>query len=117
MRLIIHQLLLFPRDSAHSVRSVDFKPGVVNVITGTSGRGKSAVTRIIDYCLGSGKCSIPVGPIRDAVMWYGIVIEVATGLMFIARRSPGSQQSTDDYCVGDVRMVGIPRFYKPGWPS
>ena len=33
---------------------------------GASKTGKSAVIPIIDYCLASGKCSIPVGTIRRA---------------------------------------------------
>ncbi len=47
-------------------RIVNFEPGMVNVISGSSKTGKSAVIPIIDYCLASGKCSIPVGTIRDS---------------------------------------------------
>lgn len=41
-------------------RSIDLEPGRVNVITGASGTGKSAVIKALDYCLGSSKCQLPV---------------------------------------------------------
>ena len=44
---------------------VKFESGVVNVISGASKTGKSAVVAIIDYCLGSDKCAIPVGVIQE----------------------------------------------------
>jgi len=40
-------------------REIDFDPDTVNVITGASGTGKSAIIDAIDYCLGSSKCSLP----------------------------------------------------------
>jgi hypothetical protein len=75
---------------------------------GTSGRGKSAITHIIDYCLGSGKCSIPVGPIRQTVSWYGLLLQVQSDLIFVARRAPGDQQSTDDYCLAEGPHLALP---------
>lgn len=41
-------------------RIIDFDPGRVNVITGASGTGKSAIIKALDYCLGSSKCQLPV---------------------------------------------------------
>lgn len=41
-------------------RVVTLKPGRVNVITGASGTGKSAVIKALDYCLGSSECQLPV---------------------------------------------------------
>lgn len=40
-------------------RTIDFKPDQVNVITGASGTGKSALIDAIDYCLGSSSCGLP----------------------------------------------------------
>ncbi|MCR9256695.1 MAG: DUF3732 domain-containing protein [Alphaproteobacteria bacterium] len=40
-------------------RTIDFKPDQVNVITGASGTGKSAIIDAIDYCLGSTSCDLP----------------------------------------------------------
>ena len=55
-------------------RVVWFEPGVVNVITGESRTGKSAVIPIIDYCLGSSKCAIPIDVIRKSASWYGVTV-------------------------------------------
>ena len=60
----IRQIVLWPRKGGLEPRVVYFQPGTVNVITGASQTGKSAIVPIIDYCLGSGKCSIPVNVIR-----------------------------------------------------
>lgn len=108
MNFVLHQILLFPKDKTKKVRNVDFTPGVVNVVTGTSARGKSALSKIIDYCLGSSKCAIPVGEIRRTVEWYGIVAEIGSQMCFFARRDPGKKQATDDYCVAEDPHLAIP---------
>jgi len=108
MNFILHQILLFPKDKTKRIRNVDFTPGVVNVVTGTSARGKSALSKIIDYCLGSSKCAIPVGPIRQTVEWYGIIVEIGSQVCFFARRDPGKKQATDDYCVEEGPHLAIP---------
>lgn len=41
-------------------RVIDLEPARVNVITGASGTGKSAVIKALDYCLASSKCQLPV---------------------------------------------------------
>ena len=55
----INKLILWSKNG-HGNRAVEFRPGVVNVISGASKTGKSAVVPIVDYCLGSGRCGIPV---------------------------------------------------------
>jgi hypothetical protein len=42
------------------VREVSFKADAVNIITGASGTGKSAIIKAIDYCLGSSECDLPI---------------------------------------------------------
>lgn len=41
-------------------RMIQLDVGRVNVITGASGTGKSAVIKALDYCLGSSECQLPV---------------------------------------------------------
>jgi hypothetical protein len=96
MHFQIREVVLWPRDRAISPRIVRFQTGTVNVITGASQTGKSAIVPIIDYCLGSGKCSIPTGIIRSSAEWFGVVIETARGQLLLARREPGVHQSTGD---------------------
>lgn len=112
MRIKIFQLLLWPTNRTSRVRYIDFVPDRVNVITGWSGTGKSAISAIVDYCLGSGKCSIPVGLIRDTVEWYGLYVEASGNPLLIARRDPGDAQANGGYCV-----VPGPHVSFPIWPE
>jgi hypothetical protein len=90
-------------------RRVIFEPGNVNVISGASKTGKSAVVPIIDYCLASDKCAIPVGVIRDACSWFGILIDTIEGLKLLARREPGEQQQTGDMFLLEDSTIVVPR--------
>jgi peptidoglycan hydrolase CwlO-like protein len=92
-------------------RVLSFKPGRLNIITGASKTGKTALIEIMDYCLGSSECGIPEGIIRQAVEWVGIRLQVVEGQVFIARRLPtGGQASSSDvfYTVGQA--VTLPEY-------
>jgi hypothetical protein len=103
----LRKLILWPRNGG-SPRVVDFEPGVVNVISGASKTGKSAVIPIIDYCLGSDRCAIPVGVIRENCSWFGVLIDTLEGQKLLARREPGDQQSTGDMVLVEAAEVEIP---------
>jgi hypothetical protein len=103
----LRKLILWPRSGA-APRIVDFEPGVVNVISGASKTGKSAVIPIIDYCLGSEKCAIPVGVIRENCSWFGIVIDTVEGQKLLARREPGDRQSTGDMVLVEAAEIEVP---------
>lgn len=103
----LRKLILWPRTD-EKPRELDFHPGVVNVISGASKTGKSAVIPIIDYCLASDKCAIPVGVIRENCSWFGIVIDTIEGQKLLARREPGDQQSTGDMVLIEADTVQIP---------
>ena len=75
-------------------RTLEFRTGAVNVITGASSTGKSQIVNIIDYCCGSGNCNIARGPIRDKVEWYGLLFRTHQGKIFIARRNPPRSRAT-----------------------
>lgn len=109
MKLDLRAVVLWPRDSDREPRVVKFLPGRINVITGGSKTGKSAIIPIVDYCLGSGKCTIPVGPIRDSCSWFGALFESEQGQHLFARREPGDQQSTNEMYVREGENLEIPR--------
>ncbi|MEL7360522.1 MAG: DUF3732 domain-containing protein [Bacteroidota bacterium] len=69
-------------------RTVDFRLGAVNVITGQSGTGKSTLIDILDYCLGRSTFNVFEGRESDAVAWYGVVLRVGEGDVFIAKPPP-----------------------------
>jgi hypothetical protein len=104
----LRKLVLWPRINADP-RVVEFTPGIVNVISGASKTGKSAVIPIIDYCLGAEKCTIPVGVIRKNCGWFGIVVDTIEGQKLLARREPGDQQSTGDMVLIEAPEVEVPR--------
>jgi uncharacterized coiled-coil DUF342 family protein len=108
MRFEINKVILWPRLADHAPRVVEFKPGTVNVISGASQTGKSALIPIVDYCLGSGRCAIPVGTIRESCSWFGVLITTERGQTLLARREPGKQASTDDMFMREGETVEIP---------
>ena len=79
-------------------RILPFRLGKVNIITGESKSGKSALIEIINYCLASSNCDIPEGIIRDSVSYFSICVTFTDGeTIFIARENPnlrGIQAST-----------------------
>lgn len=92
-------------------RVLPLRPGQLNIITGASKTGKTALIEIVDYCMGSGECRIPEGVIRRTVAWVGVRLLVAEGQAFVARRLPGDgAQSSSDiyYAVG--RNIDLPVF-------
>jgi hypothetical protein len=106
----IKEIVLWPKNAAFEPRRVKFEIGKVTVISGASRTGKSAVIPIIDYCLASGGCSIPVKTIRDACEWFGVIVRTSTGEKLFARREPGTQRSTDDmFLLEATTIVEVPR--------
>lgn len=100
MQMNLKAIILWPKNASFKPKLVPFEAGVINVITGQSRSGKSSLIHIVDYCLGSGKCSIPVGVIRDSVEWYGVLLQLANTQFLVARRNPDEQiQSGDIYLV------------------
>jgi len=84
------------------MRIVPFELGRMNMITGDSKTGKSAIGDIIDYCLGSSKCSIPEGIIRETVAWFALVLDFDGEKVFVARKSPGALQQNSEMYSYDV---------------
>ncbi|SEK37740.1 Protein of unknown function [Pseudoxanthomonas sp. GM95] len=101
----IRGIVLWPRDERFEPRKLKFKLGKVNVISGASRTGKSAVIPIIDYCLGSSTCSIPVNTIRKYCEWFGIVVATPRGEMLLARKEPGSQRSTEEMFLLEADVI------------
>lgn len=67
-------------------RVVPLKQGV-NIITGESKTGKSALVEIIDYCLCSTRCTIPKGKITDFSYLYVLIIQIGENTYIIARQN------------------------------
>ncbi len=105
----IKEIVLYGHNKKSRILSL--KPGHLNIITGASKTGKSALIEIVNYCLSSKECSIPEGIIRETVAWVGVCLLLKEGEAFIARKlpEPGIGTSTDIfYNIG--RKVEIPKF-------
>ncbi|GAA5037629.1 hypothetical protein GCM10011506_34200 [Marivirga lumbricoides] len=107
----IQKIILFSHKGEQRILS--FNLGEVNIITGESKSGKSALIEIINYCLASTSCDIPEGIIRDTVSYFSILLKFNdNSSAFIARENPnvkGQQTSTSVYLS---RSTGdnIPNF-------
>jgi hypothetical protein len=95
--LQIAKLILYSRTG--EIREVAFRTGQLNVLTGASKTGKSAIIDIIDYCTGRSECNVADGVIRRYVGWYAILFQLNAGQILIARRNPpvGERTSGDIY--------------------
>ncbi|MCX2585674.1 DUF3732 domain-containing protein [Pedobacter sp. MR22-3] len=104
----IKSIILWPKNEELAPRQIEFIIDKVNVITGASGKGKSSVISIIDYCLGSSKCSIPSGIIRNKVKAFGIIIALEGKEILIARAEPGISGVSNDFFKTEDKIVSIP---------
>lgn len=104
----IKKIILWSKKAGYRPKEIEFKLNSINIITGASRTGKSAIIPIIDYCLASDSCHIPVKTIRNACSWFGIVIQVSNKQILLARREPGIQKSTDDMYIAEGTTVHIP---------
>lgn len=97
MKFQILNIIVYGKNG--KVRSINLKPDSVNIVTGQSKTGKSALIHIVDYCLGRRECNIPAGVIRKNVEWYALKLQTSSGEVFIARRNPeqGKDSSEDIY--------------------
>ena len=104
----ILQITLYSRTGKR--RTIDFKLGAVNIITGGSNRGKTALIAIVDYCLGSSECAVPAGVIPAAVSWYGVLLQIEAQQVFVARAQParGVKSSTDVYLEVGATVTAPP---------
>ena len=84
MKAIIRRIYIFGKD--RSKREVKLDAGL-NIITGDSKTGKSALLEIVDYCFFSSRSTIPKGVVEDFSEFYAIVLQVADKYLLIARPS------------------------------
>jgi len=69
-------------------RDLQFKVNGLNVITGRSSTGKSALSEIIEYCMGRSTFNVPEGIIRDKVAWFAVIYQFPQEQVLIAKPTP-----------------------------
>jgi hypothetical protein len=77
-------------DTRKKLHHVSFDRGL-NIITGASSTGKSAILEIFDFCLGSGEDTIPVGRITERAQAYFIAFEFP-GYILVAARTASDKK-------------------------
>lgn len=69
-------------------RDLQFKVDGLNVITGRSSTGKSALSEIVEYCMGRSSFNVPEGVIRDKVAWFAVVYQFEHEQVLVAKPTP-----------------------------
>lgn len=108
MSLQILALAIYNR--AGNRRVLRFKPGKVNIITGASKTGKSALIDIVDYCLGRNEYTVPSGVIRDHVVWYALHISLPNTQAIVARPAPQGSDTTSAAYLEVGGDLSLPEF-------
>lgn len=84
MNCYIKEIIIFKKNGEK--RSVELSQGL-NIITGNSKTGKSALIEIVDYCLCSKLSQIPQGEISKFGFLFCIILKFPTKALIIARKS------------------------------
>lgn len=89
-------------------RTIKFTPDEVNVITGASGTGKSAIIDAIDYCLGSKSCGLPFF-VREHAIAVAVHWVMNQNHLIVGRNIPRAGKGTDIMYVRTGSNLGLPR--------
>jgi hypothetical protein len=82
----IRSIHIYSRDGQR--RDLRFKVDGLNVITGRSSTGKSALSEIIEYCMGRSSFNVPEGVIRDKVAWFAVIYQFDNEQVLVAKPTP-----------------------------
>lgn len=94
----IQSVVLYSLDGR--INEIPFNLGRVNILTGPSGRGKSALLSVVDYCLGASRFEIPAGVISNSVSWFALKLDFGAERLFVARRSvPVGRTASNEFFV------------------
>ena len=108
MNLRIKTIVLWPKNEELLPRTIGFDIEKVNIITGSNGKGKSSIISIVDYCLGSGKCTIPSGIIRQKVKAFGIVLVLNNKEVLLIREEPGESGLSNNFIKLEEKIIDLP---------
>jgi hypothetical protein len=93
----IKTILIYSHDGR--IRQLDFKTAGLNVITGRSSTGKSALSEIVEFCMGRSSFNVPEGIIRDRVAWFGVIYQFEGEEVLIAKPTPGHGRSSSSVAM------------------
>ncbi|ANE57914.1 AAA family ATPase [Methylomonas sp. DH-1] len=111
MKYSIHKIILWMNDNSGYRRELQFEENKVNVITGESNTGKTAILHIVDYCLFASKHKIAESKINENLAWYGLNFKINDKYFTIARKAPNRTNVSSDYYFSSTGE--IPEFPSP----
>jgi hypothetical protein len=96
----VRRLICFSLDGRR--RDVVLDLGQVNIITGNSHTGKSALAELLDYVMGSSECNLPKR-VFETCSWVGVLWQKGQSQCLVCRRVPEQRAKGSDefsYQVG-----------------
>jgi len=103
MKYNIEKIILWLKNGKK--RELQFKPNKVNVITGDSNTGKTAILEIIDYCYFSSKSTISESMINENISWYGILININDKKYTIGRKALFEGNVSNEYYFSSIGEI------------
>lgn len=117
MNSYIKGVAVFKDSNENGRRTLALERGL-NIITGHSKTGKSAILDIIDWCLGSKDSTIPRGVITDFANYYALLIKFQSVTLLLARKNGTKgknylhvKQVSSDLSINDVKLEEIDKDY------
>lgn len=95
------------------LRTLDFDPQGLNIITGHSQTGKSSILEIIDYCLLTKRSAIPKGVVRDSVSHVAALLECDDECLVVLRALP-EQGTSQELLIESGYNLGLPAIPSTG---
>ena len=94
MRAYIKQIGIL--DNLNNIHGVSLDEGL-NIITGRSSTGKSAIINIFDYCMGATRNNVPHGVISNSAKLYFLVFCINNKYVVFAREAKRNSQGFIKY--------------------
>lgn len=114
MNKYIKGIIVFKDENSKSL--LEFRNGI-NIITGESKTGKSALIEIIDYCLCSSRNPVPKGVIKNYGTLYTLIICVGEKAMIIARRASDGKMAlifdSSEVIIDNINIDDFTSFSNP----
>lgn len=111
MTMQVKSIILYNANGSR--RLLEFKLGQVNIITGKSSTGKSAIIEIISYCIGRSEFTIPEGVIRDNVVWFAVIFQIGETQIFVAKPRPTGAATSQSQVYHEIGTeISIPPLSK-----
>ncbi|MFA9488079.1 MULTISPECIES: DUF3732 domain-containing protein [unclassified Mannheimia] len=89
MKTIIYEIGVLDKEG--SIHKIMLKEGL-NIITGKSSTGRSAIIEIFDYCFASSEYTVPSGVITEAAELYYLYIQINEEFFVLGRKANNNRR-------------------------